>query len=168
MKNLIVFLVVLLLFTNCDKKKEVVETIIEQPIQKAPFEDLKKSFNYDNEEDYFQTQMKIHYAYALTPQGKADPEELKKTYEELVTKAKNRYSLTEQQVNMIRNKKLYIGMHRSCVYLALGEQYDILSSPKETKTVTADGVTHILVFKPSSYRTITAITLDDVLVSFQE
>ena len=180
MRKLFTILVVaFLLFSSCDKK-EIVNTNQRNQLQQAevqsiqpeePFQRLRNEPHYENTEEYIYMQIKLHYTYYYyTPKGKAEPiANREKNYEELISTVKSRYSLTDSQVDMIRNKRLYIGMHRTCIYLAWGSYQDPLGlSPEEVKTVTANETRHTITYKVSHGKYKTAYTVNDVLVSYQE
>ena len=175
MRKIIFALIIALILLNCSAsdKKEPAATQVEVPqIQpEVPFERLRNNPTYESDEDYFRMQINLHYSYYyLTPEGKAKPPaEREADFEKLLAKAKSRYSLTDQQVNTIRNHQLYIGMHRTCVYLAWGIYQGPLGiSINEEKSVSANGTNHKITFEASPRRYKTAFTENDVLVSYQE
>jgi len=160
MKKIFFILVLPIFLFSCDKNNS-------STAQKQ-FANLFANPLYNDTESYLRLQIQIHYYYGLTDEAKANPTQYKQDYEELIQKMKDRYSLTDKQVTMIRNKQLYIGMHRTCVYLAWGEFDTILNEPTETKTVTADKETVTITFKPTKNKIKTAITENDILVSYKE
>jgi uncharacterized protein YcfL len=177
----ILFLTIFLLLScsASDKKEaatsaqnaQVAQIEVQQTQPEEPFKRIRDDPNYEEIEKSIRMQINLHYAYFYyTPEGKAEPlVRREESLEKLLSLVKSRYSLTDQQVNTIRNNQLYIGMHRTCVYLAWGIYRDSLGlSPDEVKNVSTNGVNHKIVFEvyPGKYRT--AFTENDVLVSYQE
>jgi hypothetical protein len=116
-------------------------------------------------------QIEIHSIYYYyTPEGKAKPKANKdEDLEKLLSVLKTRYSLTDLQVNTIRNNQLYIGMPRTCIYLAWGQYRGSIGlPPEEEKSVSSGMVKHKIMFRANPGKIKTAYTENDVLVSYQE
>jgi len=155
---------------NTSETKNI-QAEIQQSKPEDTFEKLRNDPNYEKNEEYLRMQIDIHYMYFYyTPEGKAEPEiKREESLDKLLSTVKSRYSLTDQQVDTIRNNKLYIGMPRTCVYLAWGKYRDSLGlSPDEVKTVSAgmEKVKMTFQVRPGKYKT--AFFENDVLVSYQE
>jgi endonuclease IV len=163
--------IALLIFTtfclfSCNKNELIIQNTQNiQVKQESPIERLRKETYYDLFEEQLQRKIMIHTVYARTPDAKANPDKLEKSLNELLDEVKKRYSLTDQQINLIHLNKLYIGMPRTCVYLAWSIYDDLY---QETKTVTTNGTTHTIIFEEYRGKYKTAITENDALVSYQE
>jgi len=144
---------------------------IPEPIPEDPIERLRKRPDYERVEKMLRDQIDVDIIYYyFTPEGKAKPQIVKdENFEKILSTLKLRYSLTDSQVDAIRNNQVYIGMPRTCVYLAWGKYRDSLGlSPDEVKTVSAGMEKIKITFQVYRGKYKTAFIENDVLVSYQE
>jgi hypothetical protein len=122
--------------------------------------EIKRQEIRQSQISYFSARILVYYRLNKSPDF--DKSRQEPMLNELCQYGKRLFELTDDQLNSIRNNRLYIGMHYTLVYLAWGDPDD------KIKTVDARGehIKYVYEQWPGRYKY--AYTDNDYLTSWQE